>query len=157
MLPNVLRRVGYALLVILLVTFTTSVLMSLAPGSIAEIILGEGATPESIAALNESLGLDRPVIVQYLDWLLHALQGDLGVSPITHIPVTEAILQRLPVTLELAVLALLISLIIADSARGDLGSASRPSRSIAASTRSPRSSLRSPRSSPAPCSSTSSP
>lgn len=112
-LPNVLKRVGYALLVILLVTFTTSMLMSLAPGSTAEIILGEGATSESIAALNASLGLDRPVIVQYLDWLLHAVQGDLGVSPITHIPVTEAIMQRLPVTLELAVLALLISLIIA--------------------------------------------
>ena len=113
MLLDVLRRVGYALLVILLVTFGTSLLMSLAPGSVATIILGEAATPENVAALNAELGLDRPVLVQYADWLLHAAQGDLGTSPITHIAVTDAILQRLPVTLEIAALALLIALVAA--------------------------------------------
>ncbi|WP_394554783.1 ABC transporter permease [Agromyces sp. MMS24-JH15] len=113
MLADVGRRVGYALLVILLVTVGVQALMSLAPGSVAEVILGEAATPESVAALNAELGYDRPFFVQYLDWLWSALHGDLGTSPITHVPVTEAILQRLPVTLELAVLSLSIALIVA--------------------------------------------
>ncbi len=113
MLNNVLRRVGYGLLVVLLVTFSVSLLLSLAPGSVAQTILGEEATPDNIAALNAALGYDRPFIVQYVDWLWHAIRGDLGTSPITYIPVTESILQRLPVTLEIAVLALLISLVIA--------------------------------------------
>ncbi|WP_082406390.1 ABC transporter permease [Microbacterium sp. No. 7] len=112
MLMNLFRRVAYALLVILLVTFTTSLLMHLAPGSIAEVILGEAATQENIDAMNASLGLDRPFFVQYLDWLAHAVQGDLGTSPITHRSVMGSIAERLPVTMELAVLALVISLVI---------------------------------------------
>lgn len=113
MLAGVVRRVGYALLVILLVTFGTSLLLSLAPGSVAEVILGEEATVENVAALNERLGLDQPLLVQYVNWLLNAVQGNLGVSPITHIPVTDSLLQRLPVTLEIAVLALIMALVIA--------------------------------------------
>lgn len=113
MWSNVLRRVGYAALVIFLVTIGVRGLMSLAPGSIAEVILGEAATPENIAALNAELGFDRPFIVQYLDWLAHAVQGDLGTSPISHLSVTQSILQRLPVTLELAFLALTIALLVA--------------------------------------------
>lgn len=113
MWANVLRRGSYALLVILLVTLGVQALMALAPGSVAEVILGEAATPEAVAAMNAELGLDRPFFVQYLDWLFSALQGDLGTSPITHIPVMDAIMQRLPVTLELAVLALTIALVVA--------------------------------------------
>lgn len=128
MAANVLKRVGYAALVILLATFSTSVLLSLAPGSIAEVILGEAATPENIAALNAELGLDRPVIVQYLDWLSHAIRGDLGVSPITHVPVTQAIVDRLPVTLELAILALTIALTVAISLA--VISASKPNSAV---------------------------
>ncbi|MCS5736067.1 ABC transporter permease [Herbiconiux daphne] len=112
-LRSALRKIGYAALVVLVVTFGVSLMLSLAPGSVAETILGENATPENVALLNKELGYDRPFIVQYLDWLSHAVRGDLGVSPITHLPVTEAILQRLPVTLELAVLALVLSLVIA--------------------------------------------
>ncbi|MBO1901334.1 ABC transporter permease [Leucobacter weissii] len=109
---NALRRVGYGIVVLLLVTFSVSLLLHLAPGSVAQTILGEEATPENVAALNASLGFDRPFIVQYVDWLWHAVQGDLGTSPITHIPVMQSILQRLPVTLEIAFLALIISLLI---------------------------------------------
>lgn len=113
MIVNILRRVGYGILVVLLVTFSVSLLLSFAPGSVAQTILGEEATPENIAALNASLGFDRPFIVQYLDWLGNALRGDLGTSPITHIPVMQSIAQRIPVTFEIALLALVISLIIA--------------------------------------------
>lgn len=128
MLMNVLRRVGYGLLVVLLVTFGVSLLMSMAPGSVAQTILGEEATPENIAVLNASLGYDRPFLVQYFDWLLNALQGNLGISPITQIPITESIMQRLPVTLEIAVLALVMSLAI--SIPLAIISASRPGSSI---------------------------
>lgn len=113
MLRSAALRIGYALLVIILVTFATSLLISLAPGSIANIILGESATPENVATLNAELGLDRPFLVQYADWLIHAVQGDLGTSPITQIPVMTSILQRLPVTLELSFLALAIALLVA--------------------------------------------
>lgn len=106
------RRVGLAVLVVLLVTIAAVSLLSLAPGSVASIILGDAATPESIAALNAKLGLDQPLWQQYLTWLGNAVQGDLGTSPISGIPVTTSIMQRLPVTLELAVLALLLALII---------------------------------------------
>lgn len=107
------RRVGRGLVVILLVTLASVALLSLAPGSVAAVILGENATPEAIAALNAELGLDRPLWEQYLNWLGSAVTGDLGTSPITHQSVLGSVLERLPVTLELAVLALLISLVVA--------------------------------------------
>lgn len=107
-----LRRVGYGLLVVLLVTFSVSLLLNFAPGSVAQTILGDEATPENVAALNAELGYDRPFIVQYFDWLWHAVRGDLGVSPLTHIPVMESIIVRIPVTFEIAVLALMMSLVI---------------------------------------------
>ncbi len=105
-----LRKVARSLLVVLLVTFMVVALLSLAPGSVATIILGPAATPESEAALVRELGLDRPVWTQYFDWLGNALQGDLGTSLLTDLPVTEMIWDRLPVTLELALLAQVIAL-----------------------------------------------
>ena len=107
------RRVGRSLVVVLLVTLASVALLSLAPGSAASVILGENATPEAIAALNAELGLDRPLWEQYLRWLGGAVTGDLGTSPLTHEPILEAVLDRLPVTLELAALALTISLVVA--------------------------------------------
>jgi peptide/nickel transport system permease protein len=106
-------RLGRSLLVVLLVTFGSVALLSLAPGSVAAVMLGQDATPEAIAELNARLGLDRPLWEQYLNWLFHAVQGDLGTSPLTNQPVLTAILERLPVTLELAVLALVIALAVA--------------------------------------------
>lgn len=105
------KRVVRALLVIFLVTVAAVALLNLAPGSAADVILGENATPEAVAALNAELGLDQPLWQQYAQWVGQAVQGDLGVSPITRVPVTEAILVRLPVTLETAFLALLIALV----------------------------------------------
>lgn len=113
LMSDVMRRVGYAALVIVLVTFGVSLLLSFAPGSVAQIVLGEEATPENIAVLERELGLDRPLFVQYFDWLWHAIQGDLGTSPITGRSVTQSIAERLPVTLEIAALALIISLTVA--------------------------------------------
>jgi peptide/nickel transport system permease protein len=107
------KRVGRAAVVILLATFLVRMLMSLAPGSIAEGVLGENATPEAIAAFNAKWGLDVPDVQQYFAWLGNALTGDLGTSPLTGESVMGAILARLPVTLELAFLGLGIALAVA--------------------------------------------
>jgi peptide/nickel transport system permease protein len=83
------------------------------PGDPAILFLGEEADPDTVARFRARLGFDRPLATQYLEWLGRALQGDLGRSLRTNQPVTEAILQRLPVTLELLGAALLVSLAIA--------------------------------------------
>lgn len=110
---SVSRRIGRSLLVVLLATMGVVALLSLAPGSVAQVILGENATPEAVAALNAKLGLDQPLWSQYLNWLAGAVRGDLGNSPVTGQSVSAAIAERLPVTLQLAVMALVIALIVA--------------------------------------------
>lgn len=112
MLRRVSQRVGYSVLVIFFVSVAAVALLSLAPGTVASVILGENATPEATAALNAKLGLDQPLWHQYTDWVGAAVQGDLGTSPITNQSVTSTILDRLPVTLELAALSLTLALVI---------------------------------------------
>ncbi|MEU6198763.1 hypothetical protein [Streptomyces sp. NPDC047061] len=86
MVLNVARRLLRSLTVLLLVTMGTVALLSLAPGSAASVILGENATPKAVAELNARLGMDRPLWLQYVDWLKHAVTGDLGTSPVTNEP-----------------------------------------------------------------------
>jgi len=85
----------------------------LLPGDPAVLFLGEEATPENLARFRAKLGFDRPLVVQYGEWLGHALQGDLGRSIRTNQPVTQAIVERLPVTLRLIGGAMLVSLCVA--------------------------------------------
>jgi peptide/nickel transport system permease protein len=99
--------------VALLVSFLTFLMIHLVPGDPARTLLGEYATPQSVAALDRQLGLDKPLPVQFVLWLSQALQGNLGQSIQLQQPVGQAILQRLPVTLELGICALLYSLILA--------------------------------------------
>lgn len=106
-------RAAHLVAVLLLVTLAGTALSDLMPGTPASIILGPTATDEAIAALNAQYGFDQPLIVRYLHWLGNAITGDLGTSIQSNQPVTEVLLQRLPVTLELTVLALLLSLAIA--------------------------------------------
>lgn len=75
-------------------------------GSPAALMLGRDATPQAIAEMNARLGFDRPLLTQYLEWMGKALTGDFGRSYTTHQTVAEAILPRLPVTLELGLLAI---------------------------------------------------
>ncbi|MFE7792789.1 ABC transporter permease [Streptomyces sp. NPDC057460] len=113
MVLSVVRRVGRSLLVILLVSIGVTLLLGLAPGSAAEVVLGPNATPDAVAALESKLGLDQPLWAQYGHWLAAAVRGDLGESPVTGQSVSAAIVERLPITLELAGLALLLSLAVA--------------------------------------------
>lgn len=99
--------------VLFLVSIVIFSLIHLTPGDPVITMLGEEATLEARDRLRAQLGLDRPLPVQYGAWLLRVLSGDLGRSIRTNQPVAEAIYERLPVTIELALLALTIALVIA--------------------------------------------
>ena len=81
------------------------IVVRLLPGDPATLILGVESTPETLARLRHAMGLDRPLPLQYVDWLARAVRGDLGTSIQYDLPVGRLILSRLPVTLPLAVLA----------------------------------------------------
>jgi peptide/nickel transport system permease protein len=87
--------------------------INVVPGSAARAALGIDATPQAIARFEAMTGLDRPLYVQYLDWLAKALRGDFGKSFQNHVPVGPELRKRLPVTLELAVLAFVVANVIA--------------------------------------------
>ncbi|HEX7096774.1 MAG TPA: ABC transporter permease [Acidimicrobiales bacterium] len=110
------RSIGLKLLLLLPVVFIVSVatfLMTEAlPGDPAIAILGENATPEQIEVVRQQLGLDKPIVERYVDWAGDALSGDLGRSLRSNQPVWEAFRERLPVTLQLAVMAELIALVL---------------------------------------------
>jgi peptide/nickel transport system permease protein len=97
----VIRRLLLAVPLIFGVSALTFVLAALIPGNPAYTILGTAATPQSAAALDQEMGFDLPVWVQYWHWLDGALHGNLGTSFISYQPVTSIIGERLPVTLSL--------------------------------------------------------
>jgi peptide/nickel transport system permease protein len=109
-----LRRLVLALPVVVGVSLVVFTMMRLIPGDIVDRILGAeaGATPERREELRRLFGIDRPVWVQYLDWVGHALRGDLGSSLLNGRPVLADIWLRVPATIELASLSLLIALVI---------------------------------------------
>jgi peptide/nickel transport system permease protein len=95
------------------VTLFSFLLNSLLPGDIAILMAGPNATPQAVNALRSELKLDEPLPVRYVDWLGRALRGDLGTSPRSQVTVLESIRERLPISLELLVLAELIGLLVA--------------------------------------------
>ncbi|MFG1943931.1 ABC transporter permease [Nonomuraea sp. NPDC048826] len=107
------RRAAHLLAVLLLVTLAAAALVDLIPGSPSAAILGPTATPEQLAELDAEYGFDRPFPVRYLDWAGGLLTGDLGRSIQSGQPVLGTILERLPVTLEIALLAVGLSLLVA--------------------------------------------
>ncbi|TAJ26215.1 MAG: ABC transporter permease [Reyranella sp.] len=107
------RQMLRLVVVLFCVTLLTFVIVNILPGDIAIVILGTLATPQDIAGLRADLGLDRPMLVRYFDWLGSALTGDLGRSYRNGEPVVQAIVDRLPVSLQLMVMAQVIALGIA--------------------------------------------
>ena len=104
-------RFGVLVAVLLAVSFLTFSMMSLLPGDPAlQVVGGDNADPERVAAVRADLGLDDPFLVRYGNWLTDVVRGDLGRSSRTSQPVAEAIKERLPVTVEIGVLALLFAL-----------------------------------------------
>lgn len=113
MTQYLVRRILFIIPVALIVSFMAFMVIHLIPGDPARVLLGETATPENVAALTKQLGLDKPIPVQFVIWFGQALHGDLGQSIILDQPVLQSIIQRLPVTAELGIVALLYSLVIA--------------------------------------------
>jgi peptide/nickel transport system permease protein len=111
-----LRLVGRRLVAVVPTALLGSVLIfmlvQLIPGGAAEALAGAEASPATIAAIRTQLGLDRPLHVQYLSWLWNAVHGNFGNSLIDNRDIGEAILDRLPLTVELAAFALLIALLV---------------------------------------------
>jgi peptide/nickel transport system permease protein len=112
MLNFVVRRLLAILPVLLAVSLLTFLIASLLPGDLAYVILGDQATPENVAALRRGMGLDQPLWWRYLSWLGHVLQGDLGRSFRTGQTVLQAVSERIPVSLELMLMAEFIGLLI---------------------------------------------
>jgi peptide/nickel transport system permease protein len=112
MLLFVARRLLYLVPVLLAVSMLTFVIASLLPGDLAYVVLGDQATPEKVEALRHDMGLDQPIWWRYLGWLGHAFQGDLGRSFRTGQTVLQAVGERLPVSLELMILAEFLGLLI---------------------------------------------
>jgi peptide/nickel transport system permease protein len=103
-------RLLSAIPILLIVSLLSFLIIMLVPGDPASEIAGPGASADEVSRIRQSLGLDRHVGIQMLTWYQRLLQGDLGQSILLHRSVTTAILERAPVTLSLAGLALALSL-----------------------------------------------
>lgn len=110
MIRYALGKLSRALLVVLCVSFLTFAMLELTPGSVADTILGQNATRDQIEELERSLGLDRPLLVRYGEWLLGVVTGDLGVSPLTQRSVAETVFTAAGVTFQLVILGTLLAL-----------------------------------------------
>ncbi len=112
MLSYFLRRVAIAIPTILLISIFVFALQKLLPGDPLLVLAGEERDPEVLEFLREKYRLNDPIPVQYITWVGNALQGDLGTSFRTNQPVTELIGQKLPVTIQLAVMSLIFAVLI---------------------------------------------
>jgi len=108
MLFLIARRTGAGILTLLIVSAVVFFITSLLPGDAAQMILGQNATPETVAALRAQLGLDQPLLLRYFSWLGGMMQGDFGTSFASHLPVMQLVAQRIPATFELAAITTLI-------------------------------------------------
>ena len=112
MLGFLSRRILIAIPTIILISIFVFALQKLLPGDPVLVMAGEERDPDLIAALREKYRLNDPIIMQYFAWAGNALSGDLGISLRTNQPVTELIAEKLPVTLQLALMALIIAMAI---------------------------------------------
>ena len=112
MIEFIVRRLLVALPVLLLVSLIAASIMQLVPGDPAALIAGQNASDIEIAAVREQLGLNRPFLARLADWYLDLARGDLGNSILLNRPVTQAIAERVPVTLALAGFALVLTVAI---------------------------------------------
>jgi peptide/nickel transport system permease protein len=116
MTAYILRRLLHAVVVVLLVSILIFAVMRLLPGDPVLMYVTAGdlqtVSPEQIAKLRADFGLDKPLPLQYLDWLGKLVQGDLGKSILFHYSVTEEIGRRLPISLSLGIAALIVGIVV---------------------------------------------
>lgn len=108
----IVRRLLQSLPTLFLSSVLVFVIIRLVPGDPARMLVGFDAPQEEVEAVRRSLGLNEPLPLQYIRWLEQVVQGDLGVSLINRFPVGDLVLEKLPATIELAVAAFLMSLLI---------------------------------------------
>jgi peptide/nickel transport system permease protein len=113
MIAFVLRRLIQAIPVVFLASVGVFLLLHLLPGDPAQLMAGSDAPPATVEAVRKDMGLDQPLPVQYAVWLGHILRGDLGKSIFSKLPVAQLIGQRAPATIELAVAAEVLTILIA--------------------------------------------
>jgi peptide/nickel transport system permease protein len=112
MITYLLKRTLILFLTLLLVSIAIFAVLMVIPGDPAQIILGIHATPETLRNLRHQMGLDRPVIIQYLHYMKNLVLGDLGRSITYDVPIHSLILSRLQVTIPLAILSLIFAVSI---------------------------------------------
>jgi peptide/nickel transport system permease protein len=113
MLAYAARRILATIPVMLIVAFFVFSLLYLAPGDPAAIIAGDQASPADVERIRASLGLDRPFVVRFGEWLWQIIHGDLGNSIFTNLPVSHMIAQRIEPTTSLMILTIVFSIIVA--------------------------------------------
>lgn len=113
MLGYILKRILMTLPVMVVVALFVFLLLRLSPGDPAAVIAGDYATAEDVARIREKLGLSQPIIVQFWNWSLSLMQGDLGTSIFSNKPVTALIAQRIEPTILLALSTIILSIAVA--------------------------------------------
>ena len=113
MFTYVVRRILATIPVMVVVALFVFSLLFIAPGDPAAVIAGDQATPADVERIRQSLGLDRPFLVQFSDWAWRLLHADLGRSIFTNLPVTTMIAQRIEPTMSLMLITLVLSIVVA--------------------------------------------
>ena len=113
MFAYIVRRVLATIPVMAFVALFVFSLLYIAPGDPAAVIAGDQATPEDVERIRASLGLDRPFLIRFGEWVWRILQGDLGVSIFTNLPVSTMIQQRIEPTMSLMILTLILAVSVA--------------------------------------------
>ena len=108
----VIKRLLLMIPVIIGVSFLVFFIMDMAPGDGVDVLAPEGATAEDLEAIRHDLGLDKPVVVRYIDYMAGMLRGDLGVSYISKTDVFQTYVEKLPATIKLSFASILISVIL---------------------------------------------
>ncbi|WP_339149373.1 MULTISPECIES: nickel ABC transporter permease [unclassified Sutcliffiella] len=112
MISFLIKRLVQMIPVLIGVTLVVFLIMQMVPGDPAVLLAGEGASKETIEGIRTQLGLNQPLYVQYFDYLTNIFKGDLGVSIKNNKPVLDEIMVRLPITMELALFSILITIVL---------------------------------------------
>jgi peptide/nickel transport system permease protein len=108
----IVRRLFQAIPVIIAMSIFVFLMIHLVPGDPVQTMLGFRATRENVATVRAQLGLDEPLLTQYLTWVSGALHGNFGQDFISHVPVSTLLAQRLPVTIELTLLSMTLAVLV---------------------------------------------
>jgi peptide/nickel transport system permease protein len=112
-LAYIIKRIFATIPVMVVVALFVFLLLRLSPGDPAAVIAGDYASPADIERIRAQLGLNDPIVIQFIRWCGQLLQGDLGISIFSNLPVTQLIVQRLEPTLALATVTLILTIVIA--------------------------------------------